>query len=172
MLAALSAEAQVNRILDDVGCVPSNFSEIADRHANSRVIQALKGTNDFDPKDGQYYLQVARQMKKLAEEYPVPIDWRKTQTIKEILAAREAQARPVPFQIVRFSDGTLFQGIKNGKAVRTTKYDECAAIASFETARAIVKLLDGMGYMCGMTRITNMRREDIFDSVRDFGFNQ
>src|SRR5712664_2712603 len=100
MLATLSDEMQINRIIDELDCVPSNFSEIADRHSNSRVIAALKGTNDFDPEDGQYYLGLARQMKRLAEEFPVPIDWRKTQRIKEILAARRATARPVPFTVV------------------------------------------------------------------------
>jgi hypothetical protein len=171
MLATLSNEAQINRILEDVDCVPSNFTEIANRHSNSRVIAALKGTNDFDPEDGQYYLRLARQMKRLAEEFPVPIDWRKTQTIKDILAAR-TQGRPVPFQIVQFFDGTLFQKIINGEVVRTTDYDQCAGIASFETANAIVQLLNRMGHMCRHTRITNHRRENIFDSVRDFGFEQ
>ncbi len=61
MLAALSPEAQINRILEDVDCVPSNFTEIASRHSNSRVIAALKGQNDFDPEDGQYYLGLARR---------------------------------------------------------------------------------------------------------------
>ena len=60
MLAALSPEAQVNTILDDIGCAPSNFSEIADLHANSRVIQGLKGQNDFSAEDGEYYLGLAR----------------------------------------------------------------------------------------------------------------
>ena len=170
MLATLSSEAQINRILEDVDCVPSNFTEIASRHSNSRVIAALKGANDFEPEDGQYYLGLARQMKKLADEYPVPIDWRKTQRIKEILAARKAQVRPVPFQIIHFYDGTLFQKIVNGEVIRTTDYDECAAIGSFETARTIAQLLDRMGHLCRHTSITNHRRENIFDSVRDFGF--
>jgi hypothetical protein len=172
MPATLSPEFQVATILDSIGCVVSNFSEIADRHANSRVIAALRGANDFDPEDGQYYLSLARQMKHMAEEFPVPIDWRKTQRIKEIIAARRTTARPVPFEIVRFSDGTLFQKMENGKAIQTTDYSVCAAIKSFETARAIVKLLDRMGYMCNQTRITNVRREDIFDSIRDFGFTE
>jgi hypothetical protein len=59
MLAALSPEAQVNRILEEVRCVPSSYSKIADRNANSRVIAALKGENDFSPEDGQYYLCLA-----------------------------------------------------------------------------------------------------------------
>jgi hypothetical protein len=172
MLTALSPETQVARILDEIGCAPSNFSEIANRHANSRVIAALQGRNDFDPEDGEYYLGIARQLKKLADEFPVPISWKETQRIKEILAVRKTQARPVPFQIIQFYDGTLFQKIKNGEVIRTTDYDQCAAIGSFETARTIAQLLDRMGHMCRHTTITNHRRENIFDSVRDFGFEQ
>jgi hypothetical protein len=171
MPATLSPESQVATILDSIGCAPTNFAEIADRHAISRVLQGLKGTNDFSQEDGEYYLQLARQMKKLAEEYPVPIAWKETQRIKEILATRN-QARPVPFQIIQFYDGTLFRKIVNGEVIRTTDYDECAAIGSFETARTIAQLLDRMGHMCRYTKITNHRRENIFDSVRDFGFEQ
>jgi hypothetical protein len=171
MLATFSPENQIARILDEIGCAPSNFCEIANRHSNARVLAALQGRNDFSAEDGQYYLRFARQMKKLAEEYPVPIAWKETTRIKEILASR-TQGRPTPFHIVQFYDGTLFAKMENGEPVRTTDYDECAAIGSFETARTIAQLLDRMGHLCRYTMITNHRRENILDSVRDFGFEQ
>jgi uncharacterized protein YerC len=172
MLATLSPEAQVARILDDVGCVPSNFSEIADRHANSRVIQALKGANDFEPEDGQYYLQVARQMKKLAEEYPVPIDWRKTQTIKEILAARRTQARPVPFVVILVG-GQLFKKVSNQQIQTANNYQECAAFKDKMVAMAAAKILENVtNESLRVTTITNERRpaETIHDRLVDYGF--
>src|ERR1700687_2545476 len=126
MLAALSPENQVARILDEIGCAPSNFSEIANRHANSRVIAALQGRNDVDPEDGEYYLGVARQLKKLAQEYPVPISWKETQRIREILAARKTQMRPIPFYVV-FIGPALFKRISSGQIEATTDYQSCAA---------------------------------------------
>jgi hypothetical protein len=172
MLTALSPELQVSRILDDIGCVPSNFTEIADRHANSRVIAALKGTNDFDPEDGQYYLGLARQMKRLAEEYPVPIDWRKTQRIKEILAARKTQARPVPFAAI-FIGPLLFKQIVSGRVETTTSYEECAAFKDVLVAHDAARILDAMGHVSvRYTTITNEVRapETIVSRLSDVGF--
>ncbi len=172
MLAALSPESQANRILDEVGCVLSNFSEIADRHANSRVIQWLKGTNPFSPEDGQYYLGLARQMKRLAEEYPVPIDWRKTQRIKEILATRKATARPVPFTVVLIGP-LLFKRIVSGVIETTTSYSDCAAFKDSLVAIDAARLLDRMEH--GGVRIvtvTNMRRDPatFVSRLADVGF--
>jgi len=141
MLAALSPEAQVNRILDEVLCVPSSYSKIADRNANSRVIAALKGENDFSPEDGHYYLQIAREMKRLAEEFPVPIDWSQTQRIKEILAARRTQARPTPFTVI-FIGPALFKQIVSGTIETTTSYQECAAFKNSLVAIDVARILD------------------------------
>src|SRR6266849_6908529 len=140
MLAALSPEAQVNKILDDIGCAPSNFSEIADRHANSRVIQALKGQNDFSSEDSQYYLGLARQMKRLAEEFPVPISWKETQRIKEILAARRTTNRPTPFTVI-FIGPVLFKQIASGRVETTTSYQECAAFENNSVAHDAARVL-------------------------------
>jgi hypothetical protein len=175
MLAALSPEMQINRILEDIGCVVSNFSEIADRHANSRVIQGLKGTNDFDPEDGEYYLGLARQMKKLAEEYPVPISWKETQRIKQILAARKAQARPVPFTVVLIGP-LLFKQIVSGVIETTDSYQECAAFRDISVAHAAARILnENMGQIgVRFTTITNELRspETFVSRLSDVGFVQ
>ncbi len=175
MLAALSPEAQVNTILDEIGCAPTNFTDIADRHANSRVLAALKGTNDFDPADGEYYLGLARQMKRLAEEYPVPIDWRKILQIKQILAARKTQARPVPFTVV-FIGQELFKQIVAGKIETTTDYKTCAAFKDGLVAHAAARILnENMGqFPVRYTQITNEHRpaESISDKLADVGFEQ
>jgi hypothetical protein len=172
MLATLSPEMQVNRILENIDCVPSNFSEIADRHSNSRVIAALKGTNDFEPEDGEYYLGLARQMKKLAEEYQVPIDWRKTQRIKEILAARKSQARPVPFAVV-FIGPALFKQISSDQVETTTSYQDCAAFKDIMTAHTAARILNEMGQLAvRFTTITNEVRapETFVSKLADLGF--
>jgi hypothetical protein len=175
MLATLSPEAQINRILEDVDCVPSNFTEIASRHSNSRVIAALKGQNDFDPEDGQYYLALARQMKKLGEEYfPIPIDWRKTQRIKEILETRKVQARPVPFAVV-FIGPALFKQIASDRVETTTSYSECAAFKDILLAHHAARILDGMGQIgVRFTTITNESRapETFVSKLVDVGFEQ
>ena|SRR6266481_1357194 len=174
MLAALSPEAQVNTILDDIGCAPTNFTDIADRHANSRVLAALKGTNDFDPADGEYYLGLARQMKRLAEEYPVPIDWRKILQIKQILAARKTQARPVPFTVVLIGQ-ELFKQIVSGTIETTTNYQNCAAFKDVMTAHAAARILVDMGqFPVRFTTITNERRdpETFISKLADVGFTQ
>src|SRR2546421_2495830 len=144
MLATLSPEAQVNTILEDIGCAPSNFSEIADRHANSRVIQGLKGQNDFSAEDGEYYLGLARQMKRLAEEFPVPISWKETQRIKQILATRKATARPIPFAVVLIGQ-ELFKQIVSGTVETTTDYKTCAAFKDITVAHAAARILSNMG---------------------------
>src|SRR6266481_716128 len=172
MLAALSPEAQVNTILDDIGCAPSNFSEIADRHANSRVIQGLKGQNDFSAEDGEYYLGLARQMKRLAEEYPVPISWKETQRIKQILAARKTTAQPVPFTVVLVGP-LLFKQLSSGQMETTTSYQECCAFENGLVAIDAARLLDRMGH--GGVRIvtvTNMRRDPatFISKLADVGF--
>jgi|SRR6267154_2151546 len=172
MLAALSPEAQVNTILDDIGCAPSNFSEIADRHANSRVIQGLKGQNDFSAEDGEYYLGLARQMKRLAEEFPVPISWKETQRIKQILAARKTQARPIPFAVV-FIGQALFKQIVSGVVETTKSYQECAAFKDPMAAHAAARILVDMGqFPVRFTTITNeiRRPETISDKLADLGF--
>jgi len=175
MLAALSPEAQVNTILDDIGCAPSNFSEIADRHANSRVIQGLKGQNDFSAEDGEYYLGLARQMKRLAEEYPVPISWKETQRIKQILAARKVQARPVPFAVVLIGQ-ELFKQIVAGTIETTTDYKTCAAFKDITLAHAAARILnENMGqFPVRFTTITNERRdpETFISKLADVGFTQ
>jgi hypothetical protein len=171
MLAALSPEAQVNRILEIIGCAPSNFSEIADRHSNSRVIAALKGANDFDPKDGEYYLNLARQLKKLAEEYPVPISWKETQRIKQILASRN-QGRPVPFAVV-FIGQTLFKQIVSGRVETTTDYQSCAAFKDPTVAHVAARILNDMGQIgVRFTTITNESRapETFISKLSEVGF--
>jgi hypothetical protein len=171
MLAALSPESQINKIIDDVGCAPSNFFEIADRCSNSRGIAALKGTNDFDHEDGQYYLGLARQMKRLAEEYPVPISWKETQRIKEILAARN-QGPPIPFTVV-FIGPQLFKRIESGQIETTTSYRDCAAFENGLIAYDAARILSGMGQIgVRFTTITNERRapETFVAKLADLGF--
>lgn len=173
MLATLSTEAQVNKILDDIGCAPSNFFEIASRHSISRGIAALKGQNDFSPEDGQYYLQIARQMQRLAEEHnPIPIEWKRTPLIREILAARKTQARPIPFAVI-FIGPALFKQIVSGAVETTTSYEDCAAFKDAMTAHAAARILDGMGQIgVRFTTITNERRasETFVSKLADLGF--
>jgi hypothetical protein len=172
MLAALSPEAQINRILEQVNCAPTNFAEIADRHAISRVLQGLKGTNDFSAEDGQYYVGVAWQMKKLAEEYAeIPINWREIGRIKQILAARN-QDRPVPFTVVLIGP-LLFKRISSGQVETTTSYIECAAFENGIAAYDAARILSGMGQIgVRYTTITNERRapETFVAKLADLGF--
>jgi hypothetical protein len=174
MPATFSPEFQVCTILSEIGCVPSNFSEIADRHATSRVLAALQGRNDFDPEDAQHYLAVARRMKMLAEEFPVPIDWRKTQKIKEILAERRTATRPIPFAVV-FIGSLLFKSVSSGRVETCPSYQDCAAFKTPLAANAAKQVLDQMGQRdLRTTTITNEPRapETIFSDLRDFGFTQ
>ena len=161
MLATLSPEMQVNQILEHIDCVPSNFSEIADHHSNSRVIAALRGANDFDPKDGEYYLGLARQMK------------RKTQRIKEILAARRATTRPTPFTVI-FIGPALFKQILSGRIETTTSYQECAAFKNSLVAIDVARILNEKMGQVGVrfTTITNERRdpETFASKLADVGF--
>jgi hypothetical protein len=173
MLATLSTESQIASILDSIGCAPSNFSEIADRHANSRVIAALKGQNAFSTDDGEYYLGVARQMKKLAEEFPVPISWKETQRIKQILAARN-QGPPTPFYVVLIGP-LLFKRVESGNIETTTSYQQCAAFINSSVAHAAAKIIAGMGNIgVRFTAINTERRSPgtFVGTLAEVGFQQ
>ena len=175
MLAALSPESQINKILADIGCAPTNFAEIADRHAISRVLQGLKGTNDFSREDGEYYLGVARQMQRLAHDYPkIPINWREIGRIKEILRALKATTRPTPFAVV-FIGPLLFKQISSGRVETTDDYQECVAFKDISVAHAVARILSDMGQVgVRFTTITNeFRAPGIFVSkLADVGFTQ
>jgi hypothetical protein len=174
MAATLSPEFQITTILDGIGCAPSNFSDIVGRCSNSRVMAALKGTNDFNREDAQYYLDFARQLKKLSEDYPVPIAWKETQKIREILTARRAAVRPVPFSVI-FVGPALFKEIVSGRVETTGSYQDCAAFANPSVAMAAAKLLDAMGeHGIRTTTITNEIRGPgtVYEKLSDFGFAQ
>jgi hypothetical protein len=173
MLATLSTEAQIGRILDAIDCPPTNFSEIAGRHANSRVIAALKGANDFDPADGQYYLNVARQMKKLADDYPVPISWKETQRIKQILAQR-SEGPPTPFAVVLIEERP-FKRMSTGQPETSNSYQDCAAFDDHDVAFVVAKVLRDLGHSpVRVTTITNERRapETFTNTLAEVGFVQ
>jgi hypothetical protein len=87
-LALLSPESQTNSILDSVGCAVSNFSAIVGTLSNSRVTAALSGQNDFSQEDGEQHLRVAREMQRLMNETGLPIDWRRVEKVREVLARR------------------------------------------------------------------------------------
>jgi len=170
--ATYSAESQINRILNELDCAVSNYAAIANRLSGSRVAAALAGTNDFSMADGEYHLRIARQMKTLAEEHLVPIDWRRVEKVREILTARKTQARPVPFTVI-FIGPALFKQIVSGKVETTTSYQDCAAFKVPMTAHAAAKLLDGMGQAgVRFTTITNEVRapETFVSKLADVGF--
>ena len=172
-LAAFSSEAMINRTLDEIGCNPTNFSEIVNTLSTTRVIAALKGTNDFTAEDAQHYLSVARQLKALSEEYPVPINWRESEKIREILSTRKEYARPVPFYTV-YVGPMLFKEVFHGEVRTTTKLEECAAFTDFFIAREAAKLLNGMNQSATAAQypITNVRRESTIARLADCGFQE
>jgi hypothetical protein len=174
MTGAFSPEMQISGILREIGCAQSNFSELADRGANSRVIAGLRGTNDFSAEDGAYYLHVAREMKKLADDAGVPINWKEVPRIKEILAARRTATRPVPFAVI-FIGPALFKEVISGKVQTTTSYQDCAAFNSPLVAMTAAKILNVMGERnLNVQTITNQVRDagTIFSELQDFGFAQ
>jgi hypothetical protein len=111
-------------------------------------------------------------MKKLAEEYPVPISWKETQRIKEILAARRTQARPIPFAVV-FVGSALFKQISSGRIEMTASYQDCAAFKDVLVAHAAARILNEMGQVgVRYTSITNESRapETFVSKLADLGF--
>jgi hypothetical protein len=87
-LASLSPESQINVILANIGCAVSNFSPTVGTLSNSRVSAALAGQNDFSQEDGDYHLRVAIEMQRLVNETGLPIDWRRVEKVREVLARR------------------------------------------------------------------------------------
>jgi len=177
MIATYSVENQINRILTELDCAVSNYAAIAGKLSGSRVAAALAGTNDFSTADGEYHLQVARDMQRLVAEVNVPVDWRHVEKIRKILVARKAtarSARPVPFAVV-FIGPALFKQIVSDKVETTTSYEECAAFKDVLVAHAATRLLDAMGQMgVRHTSITNELRdpETFVNKLSDVGFEQ
>jgi hypothetical protein len=173
MLASLSTESQINQMLEYARCAPSNFAEIANRHAISRVLQALKGANNFSQEDAPYYLSVAKQIKQLAEDYPVPIAWKETLRIRQLLAERN-QGIPTRFWIVLI-DETPFRRISAGRLEVTNNYQDCAAFDDIDVAYTVAKVLRDSGHSgIRVTDITNTRRsaDSFVNTLAEVGFVQ
>src|SRR5260370_42600102 len=124
-VGSVSAEKQINQLLTELDCATSNFAAIADRLSGGRVAAALSGQNDFTKDDAEYYLSVARQMKKLQDDVAVPVDWRRVDKIKNILGTRKRTVtRPTPFCVVLIGS-KLFKRISAGEVETTTDYQDC-----------------------------------------------
>lgn len=172
-IATYSVESQINRILNELDCAVSNFAAIANNLSGSRVAAALAGTNDFSAEDGEHYLRVARQMKQLAQEFPVPIDWKQTRVIKELLAARRIQVRPFPFAVILVGANKLFKRVENGVMQTTTSYKDCAGFKDELVAVTAAKTLNDLsGQSLRVITVTNQHRdpETISDKLVDCGF--
>ncbi len=174
-LAALSAENQINHILRELDCATSNFAGIADRLSGGRVAAALSGQNDFTKDDAEYYLNVARQMKRLQDETGVPLDWRKVDRLKNILGTRKKSVQhPVPFSVVLVGS-KLLKRVTDGHVEVTDDYSQCAAFRDFLTARVAANLIEGMSNeFVRCTTITNELRsvDDFVEKLADVGFEQ
>jgi hypothetical protein len=91
MLASLSPESQIKRILFAVDCAESNFAAIVGGITSpSRLAKALSGQYSYDHAVGQHLLAVAKEMKELQEEILAPINWRITDKIQYALVVRRA----------------------------------------------------------------------------------
>lgn len=173
MIAAYSAENQINRILTELVCAVSNYAAIAGKLSGSRVAAALAGTNDFSAEDAEYHLQVARDMQGLVAETKVPIDWRRVEEIRKILAERKQKNLIHTVFVIEFDDRSLLQEIKEGLCRRTTNSANAVPIKDRVTAIAAVDALDKMGFKC-LAHPTRMRvpEEQIAKSLSDLGFAQ
>lgn len=172
-LATLSPESQINQILAVLDCAVSNFAGIADKLSGGRVAAALSGANSFTAPDGVHYLSVARAMKRLADEFPVPIDWKKCERVRLVLESRQQTTRPVPFAVIMLGY-SLFKRIDaSGKVETTSSYQECAAFASPVLASQAAKLLDSIygQPQVRTTTITNEQRdpEGFTENLSDLG---
>jgi hypothetical protein len=174
-LASLSTETLVGEILRELDCAVLNFAGIADRLSGSRVAAALSGQNDFGKDDAAYYLNVARQMKRLQDEVGVPINWKRVDEIKTILGTRKRTAqRPVPFSVV-FVGSRLLKNISAGQIETTDSYQECAAFKDFIVANAAAKLLDSMtNSHIRCTTISGETRnpDEFITKLTEIGFEQ
>jgi hypothetical protein len=172
-LAALSPENQINGILRDLDCAVTNFAGIVGRLSGSRVAAALSGQNDFSAEDGQYHLNVARSMRRLQDDYQVPIDWRRVERLKEILGTRKAVSRPFSFAVILIGSFLFKKMTSDGRVETTTSYQDCAAFSDLFIARTAAKILDDMGQMgLRVTSITNEPRaiDTIAKTLQDVGF--
>ena len=171
-IAAYSVESHINRILNELDCAVSNYAAIANKLSGSRVAAALAGTNNFSTPDGEYHLQVARDMQRLATEANVPVDWRHVEKIRDILAARKTIAQPVPFTVI-FIGPALFKQIVSGTIETTTSYEQAAAFESGLVAIDAARLLDRMEHGgVRVVKVTNMRRDPatFVSRLSDVGF--
>jgi hypothetical protein len=171
-LASLSPENQINAILGRISCAAINFSPQGSRLSHTRIVNALSGQNDFNPEDGQYYLQLAREMERLENEAGVPVDWKRIEKVRQALDRRrqkdQALTRPEPHYILYLSNGQMFERVENGEVLKT---DDLRRVKGLDNSIvfAVQELLRKMGFKSNPLLVTNYKR-DIATTVQEFGF--
>jgi hypothetical protein len=110
-------------------------------------------------------------MESLAREFPIPISWKETQRIKQILAERN-QGPPTPFAVVLI-DSQPFKRITAGTVETANNLQECAAFEDQDVAFVVAKVLQDLGHTgIRITTITNQRRApgDFVNTLAEVGF--
>ena len=89
-LATHSAEAQITRQLEELGCSSNAFAEISGVVARTRMAQGLAGQKDFEQTDAERMLAVLAEMTELRDLSQSPVDWKQVDEIRKALEERRA----------------------------------------------------------------------------------
>ena len=92
-VATFSAEAQIARQLEELGCSSNAFAEITGVVGRTRMAQGLAGQKDFEPADAQKMLAILSEMAELRDLSQSPPDWKQTDAIRAALEERRSIKR-------------------------------------------------------------------------------
>ena len=85
MSATLNPENEIQRRLNALHCSVMAFAIIAGLRSQSWLSQALRGNVSLGGDEAQQLLQILNEMEALQKSVEVPIDWRSSNRIKEVL---------------------------------------------------------------------------------------
>jgi len=137
------------------------------------VIAALKGANDFDAEDGEYYLGLARQMKRLARSFRFRFPGKKLKESNRF-SLLASNSRPVPFVVV-FIGQELFKQIVSGtsRRPRTTRHAQFKDISvAHAAARILNEIWDKLVFDSRALQNECRAPETFIDKLSDVGFER
>jgi hypothetical protein len=153
MFATHSIEGYTQRLIDERGASAEFLGHLSKLYnisgaSQSRISQALRGTNPFTHEHEPFRILVQSLEGFLASVEPLPIALRDSALIKKILdeyveTKQAAEALIRPCFIIEFDNQELFAGVVDGKPTRSRDNQTAIAIRDEAVANEAVKLLGG-----------------------------
>jgi hypothetical protein len=158
-----ASEASLSKAFNNAKDLPTHQTAYP---LNSVLDRFIQMTNQFAP--FKLRLDDPVESKKLLEDF-------ESGELSVKIQRFELRTPIQPFYVVLVGEKPFKCTTPDAKILLTDDYESCAAFRTFQSARAVAKLLDVMGQMgIRVTTITNVRREPetIIESISAVGFTE